>query len=185
MLYVPKFLALALLLRDREALKNFGGARSAFVSVIVETLLSTLMAPVFMLSHSWFVLNILIGRNTRWGTQRRGSHGTGLGRSIVLFAPHTIVAIAAGVVAWHWTPTEFWWYVPILAGLTVATLIGWLTSLPALGAAARRWGVFLTPSETAGLPIVDRFNALVADRDLSRVTAEETGRESDTLQTAA
>ena len=185
MLYAPKFLALVLLLRDRRALKNFGGAHSAFVSVIIETLLSTLMAPVFMLSHSWFVFTILTGSNARWGTQRRGSSGIGLGRSIVLFAPHTLVAIAAGLLAWYWTPTEFWWYVPILAGLTLAILIGWLTSLPALGAAARRWGVFLTPSETVGLPIVDRVDALVAESNLSRVTGTETGRESDALQTAA
>lgn len=185
MLYAPKFLALVLLLRDRRATRQFGGAWSAFASVVFETFLSTLMAPIFMLSHTWFVVNILTGRNTRWGAQSRGGKGTGLGQSIVLFAPHTVVAFAAGILAWYWTPTEFWWYAPILAGLTVAILIGWLTSLPALGRAARRWGIFLVPSETVGVPIEARVDAFVAENRLGRVTAGDSARESNTLQTAA
>ncbi|MGC1466206.1 MAG: glucans biosynthesis glucosyltransferase MdoH, partial [Pseudolabrys sp.] len=83
MLYAPKFLSLVLLLHDRHAVRSFGGAPRLILSVIVEILISTLMAPVFMLSHSWFVLTILLGRTARWGVQPRGSKGTGLGQAIV------------------------------------------------------------------------------------------------------
>jgi membrane glycosyltransferase len=164
MLYGPKLIALIVLLRDREAVRNYGGARSLILGVLLESFLSTLVAPVFMLSHSWFVLNILLGRNTRWGAQLRGGNGTGLANAIAAFAPHTVIAIVAGYSAWTWTPEDFWWYLPLLAGLVVAILFAWLTSLPAVGSAVRRAGIFLVPSETIGLPIVRRADLLITER---------------------
>ena len=165
LLYGPKLIGLVVLLRDREAARKHGGARSLILSVLIESVLSTLAAPVFMLSHTWFVLNILLGRNTRWGAQLRGGKGTGLGNAVAAFAPHTLMGIGAGYLAWTWTPADFWWYLPLLAGLAAAILFGWLTSLPAIGAAARRAGIFVVPSEAAGLPIVDRVEALVAESE--------------------
>jgi membrane glycosyltransferase len=163
------------LLHDREATRQHGGAGNLVLSVFVESVLSTLVAPVFMLSHSWFVLNILVGRNTRWGAQlRRGN--TGLANAVAAFAPHTVIAIGVGYLAWTWTPADFWWYLPLLAGLATAILFGWLTSLTSLGAAARRAGMFLVPSETTGLPIVDRVDTLVAERDPSKIAMGENRR---------
>ena len=185
MLYVPKFFALALLLRDPQARRGHGGGASLIASVLIESVLSTLLAPVLMLSHSWFVLNILIGRNTRWGAQLRRGNGIGLGSAIVAFAPHTMIAIGAGALAWIWTPGDFWWYLPLLAGLAGAILLGWLTSLPALGAALRQRGVFLVPSETAGLAIVDRVDALVAERGRSkRALRDDAAPNGEALLTA-
>ena len=51
----------------------------------------------------------------------------------------------------------------MLVGLASAILLGWLTSLPAAGAAARRRGLFVVPSENADLAIVNRVDALVAE----------------------
>jgi membrane glycosyltransferase len=184
MLYVPKLIALAVLLRDRETARGFGGAASLTLSVFVESVLSTLVAPIFMLSHSWFVLNILIGRNTRWGAQLRSGNGIGLGDAVAAFAPHTAIGLAAGLAAWYWTPADFWWYLPLVTGLASAILFGWITSLPAWGAAARRRGVFLIPSETVGLPVADRLNALIAQRDAAdrNLSGEDSGGQA--LQTA-
>jgi membrane glycosyltransferase len=162
MLFGPKILATVLLLRDRPALRDYGGASRAVLGVIAESALSMLLAPIFMLSHSWFVLNILFGRTARWGAQLRGSSGTGLWQSTRAFAPHTFVALLVGVIAWYWTPEDFWWYVPLLLGASLAILLCWATSSPVCGAWARRHGLFLTPSETTGIPIVDRFESLVA-----------------------
>jgi membrane glycosyltransferase len=183
LLYVPKLLALVVLLRDRDAVRSHGGAPSLILSVFIESVLSTLVAPVFMLSHSWFVLNILIGRNTRWGAQLRRSNGTGLGNAAIAFAPHTVIAVGMGFMVWTWTPADFWWYLPLLAGMATAILFGWLTSLPSWGAAARRAGLFLIPSETTGLPIVDRVDELVAERDPSRRAIDDVP-EGEALLTA-
>jgi membrane glycosyltransferase len=175
LLYAPKIVALVVLLHDREATRQHGGAGNLVLSVFIESVLSTLVAPVFMLSHSWFVLNILVGRNTRWGAQlRRGN--TGLANAVAAFAPHSVIAIGAGYLTWTWTPSTFWWYLPLLAGMATAILFGWLTSLTSWGAAARRAGMFLVPSETTGLPIVDRVDALVAERDPSKIAMGENYR---------
>jgi len=183
LLYVPKMVALAVLLRDREATRQHGGARKLILSVLIESVLSTLLAPIFMISHSWFVVNILIGRNTRWGGQLRRGKGTGLANAAAAFAPHTIIAIAAGLLVWAWTPADFWWYLPLLAGLGISILLAWVTSLPGAGAATRRARIFLVPSETTGVAIVERADQLIAERDLGeRITAEAPAGEA--LQTA-
>jgi len=118
-----------------------------------------------MLSHTWFVLNILSGSNTRWGAQLRRGKGTGLANAAIAFAPHTVIAIGVGFMVWTWTPADFWWYLPLLVGMATAILFAWLTSLPSIGTAARRSGLFLVPSETVGLAIVQRVDQLIAEHD--------------------
>jgi membrane glycosyltransferase len=180
MLYLPKLLAVIVLLRNRGATLAFGGAQRLIAGALVESVLSTLLAPIFMLSHSWFVLNILIGRNIRWAPQPRASDGIALGRAISHFVPHTFIALGAGILVWRWTPAEFWWALPLLIGPAVAILLAWATSKPTWGAAARRWGLFLVPTETTGLPIVDRFDALRAER----VTDDRLARNREAFLTA-
>jgi membrane glycosyltransferase len=165
LLYAPKFLAIVILLRDREAARQHGGARAIILGVLVETVLSTLLAPILMLSHSWFVANALIGRSIGWGPQQRDSDGIDIGTAVAAFAPHTVVAVAAGVLLWHYLPGSFWWYLPLLAGMAIAIVLGWLTSRRTWGEAARRVGLFIVPSESTGLPILDRVDRLLAEAE--------------------
>jgi membrane glycosyltransferase len=167
LLYGPKLAAVALLLRNRTTLRHYGGARSLIVSALAEILVSTLLAPVLMVSHSWFVANVLAGRAIGWGGQRRGSRGIDFAACAMAFAPHTALAIVGGVFAWYWIPGSIW-FLPLLLGLAVAILLCWLTSKPKWGAAARRYGVFLVPSEAATIPILERVDALLANADRSR-----------------
>ncbi|MCP4251169.1 MAG: hypothetical protein GY778_29375 [bacterium] len=46
-------------------------------------------------------------------------------------------------------PDYLWWLLPVLAGLILSIPFVWTTARPDLGLAARRWGLFLTPEETA------------------------------------
>lgn len=184
-LYLPKFIALIVLLRDPGAASDYGGVRTLILGVVIESLLSTLMAPIFMLSHSWFVTNILIGRMTRWGAQFRGGDGIRLGRAAVAFSPHTSVALVTGLSAWCWTPGDFWWYLPMLMGLVVGIPIAWLTSLPGIGEAVRRCGVFVVPSETVGLPIVARVDTLLAEAQLGRRADNKIAFTGEALPTRA
>jgi membrane glycosyltransferase len=166
LLYAPKAMTLAVMLRDKRLLRSFGGAKALTLGILAETALSTLLAPIFMVSHSWFVFNILIGLNAGWGAQTRGSKGIGLLKSALAFWPHTAIGLIAGVTAWYWTPAVFWWYLPLLIGLVTAIGICWVTSTPAWGAAARRKGLFLVPTETIGVAIVDHVDAILAERGL-------------------
>ncbi|HEY4266347.1 MAG TPA: glucans biosynthesis glucosyltransferase MdoH, partial [Micropepsaceae bacterium] len=66
-LYAPKVLALCVASRDADTRLSHGGRGRLARSVLLECLFSTFLAPVVMLSHSWFVLSILCGRTTGWG----------------------------------------------------------------------------------------------------------------------
>jgi membrane glycosyltransferase len=163
MLFVPKMLSIVVLLRNEPAAR-YGGLVRLIGGFLIENTLSVLLAPVFMLSHSWFVANILIGRTTRWATQPRGSAGISLRHAATVFAPHTLAALIVGFAVWRWLPGEYWWCMPFLLGPAVAAPLAWLTSKPSLGRAMRRRGLFLVPSETEGLAILERAELLLRGR---------------------
>lgn len=162
LLYGPKLLAIALLLRDSETTRLHGGARSLVVGMLTEILVSTLLAPVLMLSHSWLVANTLAGRSIEWGKQQRSGSRLPFALCVSTFVPHTIVAIIGSALALYWMPGSFWWFLPLMAGLATSTVLCWLTSDPDLGVAARRRGVFVVPSEIAPPLLLERLNAHVS-----------------------
>jgi membrane glycosyltransferase len=157
LLYGPKLLSVALLLRNSELVRQYGGARSLLVSALAETVISALLAPVFMLSHSWFVLNILAGHTIGWGRQRRAGAGLGLGACVVAFAPHTVLAILAALLAWYAVPVSFWWFVPLLLGPGFAAILCWVTGDPKWADAQGWRGLFRVPFEAAELPMLDHL----------------------------
>ncbi|HUZ74229.1 MAG TPA: glucans biosynthesis glucosyltransferase MdoH [Stellaceae bacterium] len=160
LLYGPKLLAYVLLLVDRDALNRHGGSRRVALGMLTEILLSTLLAPVVMLTHSGFVVSVLLGRGASWGRQERREHGVSFAAAARAFAPHTLIALGAGVAAWYFIPRTLPWFLPVLAGLALAVPLCQLTSAARLGRAARRRGLFLVPSERRGLPVLDRARAL-------------------------
>ena len=50
---------------------------SAIEALLLDLLMIvfTLLAPILMLFHSWFILLTLIGQKVSWGTQNRGAGG--------------------------------------------------------------------------------------------------------------
>ena len=185
MLYLPKAMAVIVLLRDHKAAAQFGGRGRVIASAVLESLLSTLLAPIYMLSHSWFVFNILIGRVTRWGAQLRSGDGTRFSAAISAFGPHTMIAILAGAAVWHFAPGVFLWYLPLLIGPAAAIPLAWAISKCRLGAAAGQAGLFLVPSETTRLAIVDRYETLLAASAASSpVVEKQISRDRGALSTA-
>ncbi len=164
LLFGPKILSVLVLARDRRAVAAHGGIARLVLGVVIESVFSTLLAPIVMLSHSWFVFSVLTGRGTGWGGQQRGSRGIGLRAAARAFGPHTLVAVAVGLVTWYWIPASLWWDAPLLTGLALAIAICRVTSVPSWGAAVRRLGLLVIPSELQGLPVLDRAVALVRGR---------------------
>jgi membrane glycosyltransferase len=157
----PKFLALFVILRAPAARRGHGGAAKLVASVLLESVFSTLLAPVFMLTHSWFVVNILSGRSAQWNAQARDDHRPSLGAVTRLFLPHTIIGAGLDAAFYFYAGDGFWWMLPIVAGLVLSIPLVFIASDPKFGLAARRLGLFLIPSEVSGLPILDRVRAIV------------------------
>ena len=70
-LVAPKVFGYILLLKDRQTVRRCGGALRTGMSVLVEIVLSSLIAPVMMLMQSAEVVGIVTGRDAGWKAQRR------------------------------------------------------------------------------------------------------------------
>jgi membrane glycosyltransferase len=164
LLYLPKILAVVVLLENAEATSAHGGTGAVILDVMLESLFSTLMAPIVMLQHSWYVFTILMGMATGWGAQQRTDRALPLGFATRRFAAHTLIGVVATFILWHYARDSFAWFVPLLAGMWLSIPLVVLSSSPLLGREARRDGLFLVPSETRGLTVMDRAHALATAR---------------------
>ena len=158
LLYGPKLLAVIAVLEDPRAIRAHGGAGSVIWGALWESIFSTLMAPIVMLQHSWYVVSILAGIATGWNAQTRTDRALPLRLVARVFAPHTLIGVAATVILWRAAP--FNWFLPLLAGLWLAIPLVIISSSPMLGLVARREGLFLVPSETHGSKVLGRAHAL-------------------------
>ncbi len=147
MLFLPKLLALLLLLKDRRLLRAYGGIVGASLSVALETAFSVLTAPVLMLFQTKFVLAILMRRAVGWPPQQRGDRMTSFREAALTHGIQTGIGIVAGFLSYCYVPAFFWWFTPVLLGLALAIPVSILSSSIALGQQARNLGLFLTPEE--------------------------------------
>jgi len=173
LLFGPKLLAVLTLLEDVSAARAHGGAAAVIKSALAEAIFSTLMAPIVMLQHSWYVVSILMGLATGWNAQTRSDHALPLGLVARIFAIHTGIGLAATFLLWRYAPGSFDWFVPLLAGLWLAIPLVALSSSPRLGLATRREGLFLVPSETHGLKVLNRAHALAGSHEDVSDTAQQ------------
>jgi membrane glycosyltransferase len=162
MLFLPKVLALVLLAVKPRLGRQFGGVPRATLSVVIESLFSVLLAPVLMLFQSKFVAAILLRVAVGWPPQQRGDHQTGLAEAIGAHGAHTLIALAAGLVTYHYVPSYFWWFTPVLAGLALSIPVSMITSRTSLGMLARRAGLFLTPEESNEPEVLRRLEENLA-----------------------
>ncbi|MBE7500084.1 MAG: hypothetical protein HS113_07185 [Verrucomicrobiales bacterium] len=109
---------------------------------------STLLAPVLMLCHTAFIIDVLCGTNVGWGKQSRAAQeALAFGTALRLHRWHTLLGVAWGIVAWVYSPVFLAWLSPLLFGMIFAAPLSWLLSSPALGAWLRRRGLLLVPEE--------------------------------------
>src|SRR2546422_5861627 len=71
LLFFPKVLSILLIALKRRNARAYGGVVRLTVSVLLEILLSSLLAPIRMVFHSRFVLLNLLGRTVGWRSQGR------------------------------------------------------------------------------------------------------------------
>lgn len=176
MLFLPKLMALLLLLVDSRRRQAFGGLGRAAASVLFESLFSVLLAPVLMLFQSKFVVAILLRQNVTWGPQRRSDHQTGLSEALSAHGSQMVLGLFAGTLTYLYVPDFFWWFIPVLAGLILVVPVSILMSRTGVGLAARSVDLFLTPQEYALPRVVEllrRYLVAPADRRCRAILAGE------------
>ena len=156
LLLAPKALALILLICDTASRRAHGGALALTLSVVLETLFSLFFAPIAMLSHSHFVVRILMGQIGGWGSQQRSECRQSWTTLISAFAPHTILALAAALLIYRYIPGSLWWFAPILIGPLLSVPLGAFGASVRAGRRMRRWLIFATPAELGMEPMAQR-----------------------------
>lgn len=165
LLYAPKLLALGIVLRDPVAVRMHGGTGPLLRSMLLETMFATLFAPVVMLAHSWYVFSIILGIATGWGPQARNDRALPLWFVVRRYWLHTAIGLGAAYLLWRFAPDDLAWYSPLLLGLALTIPLVRLSSSLRLGVAAARHGLFLIPTETMQLPVLERAHRLLAAQE--------------------
>ncbi len=156
----PKLMGFTLTLADPWARRSCGGFWRLTLGVVVETLLTTLMAPVTMYVQSRGVAEVLAGRDSGWESQRRDDGTLTFAELWQRYGGVSLCGVVGVVWSYAVSPSLMLWMSPVLLGLVFSMPVVALTAAPEPGRRLRRWGVFLTPEEVAPPPILSRVQGL-------------------------
>jgi membrane glycosyltransferase len=148
-LFLPKVLAIVLIVAKRREAAAHGGIVRLVASVLLEILTSSLLAPIRMVFHSRYVVANLLGRTVGWKSQGRDDSDTTWREALGHHGLDSLFASAWGILLYWLNPDFFWWITPIIGALLLSIPISVLSSRVTLGDRARRWGLFCIPEETA------------------------------------
>ncbi|MFI4913955.1 MAG: glucans biosynthesis glucosyltransferase MdoH [Steroidobacterales bacterium] len=168
-LILPKLLGAILALKDRALRHTFGGAPKLLLSLVLEQLLSMLLAPTMMLFHSTFVLRTLIGHPVSWDAQQRGDRGVNYREAFARHKWHVLLGLVWGSTILLFAPKFIWWMLPVITGMLLSMPLTVLTSRTSLGRRARAFHLLMTPEETAPPPELAALSRGLKIEDLSPV----------------
>jgi membrane glycosyltransferase len=151
LLFTPKLVSMTLVLGNPTEVEKFGGRFKLILSTLIELFFSTLLAPINMVFNSRFVVFTLLGQGVSWATQNRQANedGTDWREAIITHGSQVALGIVWGVVAYLVLPSYFWWLSPVIAGLVCSIPLSIFLSKTVIGRAARVYGLFITPEESA------------------------------------
>ncbi len=159
-LYLPKILGTTAFMGEDGA----RGLRIATVfGLLVEILLSALVAPIMMLVQTSSVIQIVTGRDSGWGAQARDSDRVPWSILWRFHRRHMLIGIilgvAAGAISWRLLA----WMSPALVGLVLAVPLSAFVGNARVGRGLARLGLLLTPEERQAPPIVGAADRVAED----------------------
>jgi membrane glycosyltransferase len=161
LLLIPKLLGcLAVLLHGPDR-RGCGGGPRLLASLVLETLIAGLLAPVVMLTQSVDVVAILAGRDSGWNPQRRDDGSMPLRETVRRYRRHTILGVVMGIAAWLVSPSLALWMSPVVLGLALAIPLATLTGRR--NGAFARLGLLRTPEEVRPPPVLARAASLACE----------------------
>lgn len=169
LLYGAKLLSLGAALADPAEARGYGGRGRLLASAALEQLACFVTAPILLVSYTQYVWALLRGGSVRWDAQPRDDRGVSWGEGWLRLRGHVALGVVwlALLLATGWT--MLLWALPLLAGLLLAVPAAILSSRTALGVAARRLGLFVTPEERSPPPILRLFHRLLHPAEGARM----------------
>jgi membrane glycosyltransferase len=160
-LFTPKVLGLVRTLFTSRIRKGCGGCIGVTVSVVLETIISALYAPIMMLVQTHHVMEILTGRDSGWNSQRRQASRTAWREAWRVHWPHLVIGVLIGVIAFLISPTLLAWLTPTLLGLLLAVPLSKVSGSVRAGRLLGWFGLLRTPEEKNAPQVVRRRNELL------------------------
>jgi membrane glycosyltransferase len=162
LLLAPKLLGALTVMARREDRSGCGGVLRLLLSVVIETIIAGLIAPVVMLTQTIDVAAILLGRDSGWNAQRRDDGSIPLSMTARQYRRHTMIGVLIGGAAWAVSPYLALWMLPVVLGLTLAIPLAALTGRRDAGMTLRHWGLLRTPEEVQLPTVLARAASLSA-----------------------
>jgi membrane glycosyltransferase len=179
-LIAPKLLGFVVALVHRTERKGFGGVLVGFASLLIEIVLSGLIAPMMMMLQSQAVADVLIGRDAGWQVQRRDDGSLDRSELFRRFGRLTLMGVALAAAAYAVSLSLFIWMMPVTIGLLLSIPLAALTSRTDIGVALRRMRLLTIPEEQHAPEVLVRANELaVCLRDDDVKIAELLKRRGD------
>ncbi|GAB2500522.1 glucans biosynthesis glucosyltransferase MdoH [Pseudoxanthomonas sangjuensis] len=155
-LLAPKalgFLATCTYLRLR---RGCGGALRCLTSVVLETLMAALMAPITMYVQTRGLAEVLAGKDSGWEAQRRDDGSVPFASLARRYGGLTLFGVFVGILAWMVSPRIAAWMSPVIAGMVLSIPVVALTGSGRVGQWLRRLRLLQVPEEIAPPPVVAR-----------------------------
>jgi membrane glycosyltransferase len=117
------------------------------MSMLVELVISMLLAPIRMLFHTQFVIAALTGWSIQWKSPPREDTATPWKEAFRRHGLHTLIGLVwAGGVYWV-NPSFLWWLLPVVGALILSIPISVYSSRVSLGRFMRKISFFIIPEE--------------------------------------
>jgi membrane glycosyltransferase len=165
-LLTPKLLGILRTFFSARLRRGSGGFLGITVSALFETVLSALVAPIMMVVQTQHVIEILTGRDSGWGSQRRSASVTTWGESFRVHWKHVAFGILIGGIALLISPTLLAWLAPTVAGLLLAIPLSKFSGSVRIGRLLGKLGLLRIAEEKSPPDIVRRRDELVQQASL-------------------
>src|ERR1700733_8988423 len=166
-LLIPKMLGFIRALLSSRIRRSGGGVIGVAASILLETVLSALYAPILMMVQSRHVFEVFMGRDSGWKPQRRDNGSTSWGDAWEFHKRHMLLSCMTDAVVYVLSPSLLAWLSPALLGLFLAVPLSRASGSEALVRALSRIGLLRRPEEVEQPAMVRRRRQLIAQaRDL-------------------
>lgn len=125
---LPKALGLLLAWKQMRKERNFFGAIRVTIGVLIETVYSMLIAPIFMVTQTVGAAEILAGRDSGWKPQKRNDGAITFDDAMWFARWQTAIGGIVGAITYTVSPALLAWMSPVIGGLILAGPVSWLTS---------------------------------------------------------
>ena len=161
LVFLPKIVGLLRGLLSGPVRRGHGGAAKLLASAGLEAAAAVLLAPVVMVQHTRHMIEILSGRSSGWGPQRRRGAAGPLWRDMArAYAGPTAIGVLIGAAAAAISPGLLVWLAPFVIGLALAIPIAAACADETLERAMARRGLLRTPEDLEPPAVVTLADAL-------------------------